>query len=136
MNFLINARGHPNVLARHRATIELTTEDFLTRAGDCIIGVCADKTLAEFPKALKGHIRAGKRVKITLECGGFKDVVTGEGDPRLTLSDKKSMVIRKSDYACGRTLCVRADKAAIDLDRRLIAALKEGKPLKAAVSAA
>lgn len=135
MDFLVHARGHPNVLAKHRTTIELTSEDFLTRAGDCIIGICADKSPADFPKALKEALKSGKKIRITFECGGFKDAVTAYGDPRLTLTDKKSMVIRKSDYACGRTLCVRADKAAVDLDRRLIGELKKGKPLKAAISA-
>ena len=41
------------------------------------------------------------------------------------------MIIRKSDYVCGRTLAVRADKAAADLNRNLIEEMKKGGQLTA-----
>jgi hypothetical protein len=44
----INAVGHPNVLATHEKTIEITKEDFLTPTGDCIIGINADKYTGSF----------------------------------------------------------------------------------------
>jgi hypothetical protein len=34
------------------------------------------------------------------------------------------MVIRKSDYVCSRTLAINADKAAVDLSKTIVAALK------------
>jgi hypothetical protein len=37
-----------------------------------------------------------------------------------------SMVFRVSDYVCGRTVMIHADKPAARLDRRLAAALAEG----------
>ena len=127
----IIAYGHPNILAAHKTTIELTREDFLNKTGDCIIGVRADTSLADLDNGFKELLRRGKRIRISLECNGLKDVITARGDPRLTFKDKTSMVIRKSDYICDRTLCVRADKAAKDLDRNLIEELRKGGELHA-----
>jgi hypothetical protein len=131
MGILVKALGHPNILATHKTTIEIIEEDFLTREGDCIIGVRADKGLADLDEGFKELLRLGRKITITLECNGFKEVVRARGDPRLTFESPTSMIIRKSDYVCGRTLCVRADKAAADLDRRLIEELKKGGRLTA-----
>lgn len=114
-------------MATHKSTIEITTEDLLTKRGDCIIAVSADRALCGLDEELKRGLRNGRSVRITISCGGLSDTVVGCGDPRLTFKSDKSMVIRKSDFVCGRTLCVRADKAAADLDRRLVEKLKAGK---------
>lgn len=135
MRVVVKARGHPNVSAKHRTTLELTKEDSLTPAGDCIIGVGADKSLKDLPRAFKELLKQGKGLKIKLECGGFKETVHARGDPALTFADPVSMVARKSGYVCGRTLCVRADKAAADLDRRLVEELKKGRLLRATLEA-
>jgi uncharacterized protein len=127
----IIALGHKNILSTHKTTTELTKEDFLTHTGDCIIGVNADKACVDLPEKYKELLKLGRKVRLTLECNGFKDVITARGDPRLTLESRVSLVIRKSDFVCGRTLCVRADKAAADLDRGLIEELKKGGRLTA-----
>lgn len=126
MKIQITAYGHPNVLATHEKTIELTRQDFLNLTGDCIVGIRADKSLADLGDGFKESLKLGKKVNILLECNGVKDVMTARGDPRLTFTDRTSMVIRKSSYVCGRTLAVRANKAAIDLDRKLIEELRKG----------
>lgn len=133
MESSITAVGHQNILATHKSTIELTKEDFLTHTGDCIIGVRADKACADLPDRFKELLKLGRKVKITLECGGLKEVITARGDPRLTFESPTAMIIRKSDFVCGRTLCVRADKAAADLNRKLIEELKKGGRLTAAL---
>jgi len=46
------------------------------------------------------------------------------GDPSLTFSDEEEMVVRKSGYTCGRTLMIKSDKAAKDLDRRFVKLLR------------
>jgi hypothetical protein len=130
VNSLISSIGHPNVSAQHKTTLELTKEDFLTPTGDCIIGINSDTACADLPDELKRVLKLAKKLTITLECNGITDTVSARGDPRLTLTSKTSMVIRKSDYVCDRTLCVRADKAAADLDRKLIEELKKGESLK------
>ena len=129
--YSISSFGHPNISATHKTTIELTREDFLTHTGDCIIGVKADKACADLPKKFKELLKLGRRLRITLECNGFKETITARGDPRLTFTDEHRMIIRKSDFVCGKTLCVRADKAAADLNRDLIEELKKGGRLSA-----
>jgi len=131
MEVQINSQGHSNVLATHKNTIEITKEDFLTQKGDCILGISSDKALSDLPDQFKELLKLGKKIRITLECNGFKDVITGRGNPLLTFLDQKSLVIRKSDYTDDRTLCIQADKAAADLDRKLIEELKQGGRLTA-----
>ncbi len=131
MRETVRASGHPNISARHRTTAEITKEGFLTPAGDCIIGIRADRSLPELSDSLKDSLRRGAGLRIILECNGARDTITARGDPRLTLKDSTSMVIRKSSFVCPRTLCVRADKAAADLDRKLVKELRKGEELKA-----
>jgi len=129
MESAVNARGHPNVSATHKMTIEITKGGFLTPTGDCIIGIASDKACADLDARLKNALLKGKKLIITLECNGLKDEVVAYGDPRLTLTNPVSMVIRKSSFICGRTLCVRADKAAADLNRSLVEELRKGGKL-------
>ena len=124
---LIHASGHPNVKATHSTTIEITTEDFLTHTGDCIVAISSDTACSTLPKDIKSALKAGKKLEITISCGGETDKVVGCGHEDLTLTNPVSMVIRKSDYICPRTLCIRADKAAKDLKRSLVGELKKGK---------
>jgi uncharacterized protein len=130
----LKARGHPNILATHRSTIEITKESSLTLRGDCIIGISSNKSCSDLPTSLKQALLQGKKLTITIECNGERDKITAYGDPGLTLSDPVSMVIRKSSFTCPRTLAVRADKAAANLNRKLIEELKKGGHLKAALS--
>lgn len=132
---VISASGHPNILATHKTTIEWTREAFLNTTGDCIIGIKADKGLKDIDEGLKEHLKLAKKIRITLECGGLKDFILARGDPRLTFESPTTMIVRKSDYVCDRTLAVKADKAAADLDRKLVEELKKGGTLKITLEA-
>jgi uncharacterized protein len=134
MDCRFSSLGHPNILATHRSTIEITKESSLTPRGDCIIGISSNKACDGLPEALKQALRQGKKLTIALECNGERDKITAYGDPGLILTDPVSMVIRKSSFTCPRTLAIRADKAAADLNRKLIEELKKGGHLKAALS--
>lgn len=113
-------RGHPNVRSLHRTTIEVTTARSLTPAGDCIVGVGADCGCAGLPDRLKAALRGGRtRVRITLLAGGQEYVVEGRGDPRLALSHPEDIVVRRSSFACPRTLAVGCDGAASDVPRAM-----------------
>lgn len=48
MEEIIHARGHEHVTAEHSSTFEVTTDDFLTPAGDCILAIEADRAPADF----------------------------------------------------------------------------------------
>ncbi len=105
----------------HRRTIEITCEDYLTPRGECIIGVSASKPLKEFSTEFKTLVRDTRtRILLILLSPPYMDIVKGWGHPDLTYESDKSIVIRRSSYTCSRTAMIRADKAAIDLDRRII----------------
>ena len=46
-----------NTTADHASTFELTTDDWLTPAGDCIVGVEADRTPRDFAPAFRAACR-------------------------------------------------------------------------------
>lgn len=126
----IRARGHENVSATHASTFEVTADDWLTPAGDCILAVAADRTPTDFAPAFVEACRDPEaRVTATFAVDGREATVEGRGHPDLTFADDRSLVGRTSDYVDDRTVLVGADAAAGDLDRDLVAALAEGADL-------
>ena len=121
---VIHCKGHKNVRATHRSTLEITTEDFLTPRGDCIICVSADKALKDLSEEFKEALRKGSKLRIVIKAGNLRDELIAHGSPELKLESPVSMVIRKSDYIDGRTLAIRANKSARDLRRELVELLK------------
>jgi len=122
---VINAWGHMMVRSTHKTTFEVTKETTLTRRGDCIIAVRADKGAADLnPKFKEYARREGSKITVTIEAGGVKEVVEARGDPRLTFTHPHDIVVRRSTYICGRTVAIKAKKAAKDLSRSLIEKLK------------
>lgn len=127
MEEVVHARGHEHVTGEHASTWELTSDDWLTPAGDCILGVEADRTPADFDPAFCAACRdRDAELTATLEVGDHEVTVAGRGDPDLTFDDDRSLVVRTSDYVDDRTVMVGADAAAGDLDRSLVAALADG----------
>lgn len=122
---VIFAKGHRNVLATHPTTLEFTREDDLSRRGDCIIAVSADKAMPDLNAGFKEKLRRDNaKLTILIEAGGIAETVCASGSAHLTLEDPVEMIVRKSDYSCHRTLAVKADKAAADLSRDIIEKLK------------
>jgi hypothetical protein len=127
MEEVVHARGHEHVSAEHASTFEVTSDDWLTPAGDCILAVGADRTPADFDSAFVEACRDGDaRIEITVEADGHTDTVVGRGDPDLTFDDDRSAVGRTSDHVDDRTVLVDADRAAAGFDRDLVAALADG----------
>jgi hypothetical protein len=121
---VIHCRGHENVRATHRSTLEFTKEDYLTPRGDCILCIEADKGINDLSNEFKAALRAGKKLLIRIKVGDLVDEVLAEGSPGLILDHDFSMVVRKSDYIDARTLAIRANKAARDIDRKIVELLK------------
>lgn len=122
---IIDAFGHENVLSTHEMTLEVTKETHLTKRGDCIIAVKATKGLADLHPEFKDAARKGNaKMTITIEADDLKEVVHAKGSPHLLFSHPTDLVVRKSDYICGRTLAIDADKAACDLSRQLVEKLR------------
>lgn len=125
----VSARGHEHVQATHASTFEVTTDDYLTPAGDCILAVEADRSPADFADAFLAACRdPDARITATVEAGGHRERVVGRGHPDLTFDSDCSAVCRTSDYVDDRTVMVEAERAATDLDRDLVAALAGGAP--------
>lgn len=125
---VIIARGHENIRATHRSTLEITREAELSRRGDCIIAVSANKALTDLSLEFKRHLLNEKaEVTIHVEADGIVEVVKAFGSPKLILTHPTDIVIRKSDYVCARTLAIKADKAACDFSRRLVEKLKNSQ---------
>ena len=119
------AYGHENVIGEHKTTVELTSEDFLTKQGTCIVGVRADITLDQLDSRFKElALQSSTRIVLRMKIDGLTEEVTGTGSPGLIYTDSTSMVARTSNFECGRTLMVNADKAASDLSRDFVDLLK------------
>jgi hypothetical protein len=133
MQEVIHAEGHENVSAEHASTFEVTTDDFLTPAGDCILGIEADRAPADFDPEFvaacqheDATITATFEVETDGETPKHSQTVTGRGDPDLTFESDRSAVGRTSDYVDDRTVVVGAAFAAEGFDRELVGALAEG----------
>ena len=127
---IVKVLGHKNIKSTHDTTIEITTENFVTPTGDCIIGISANKGLADLRDDIKEKIRSGAKMRIRFNAGGVIEEVKGKGHKKLDLTSNECMIIRKSDFTCPRTLMIKADKAAKDLSRDMIELLKMGQDME------
>jgi hypothetical protein len=94
----------------------VTKDEHLSKRGDCIVAVRAEKGLVDLNPELKEMIRNEKaEITFTMETGDQKLIVKGRGHHRLTLGDSSDMVIRKSGFIGDRTLMIKADTASIDI---------------------
>ena len=118
--------GHKNVLSLHRRTIEITKDQHLTLKGDCIIGVKANKACSDLRHDLKQKIRSNNcYIKFELIVEPYTFLVNGIGNKELLLDHKHDIVLRKSEFICGRTICLKCSSAAIDIPRKIIQLLKD-----------
>ena len=132
---VITAQGHEHVTAEHASTLEVTSDDFLTPAGDCILGIEADTVPADLDDEFVAACQsADATITATLAAGGHQTVVEGSGHPDLSFENERSHVLRTSDYVDDRTVMVGADAAAGDIDRDLVAALADGADLTLTLS--
>ncbi len=125
---VVRFKGHTNIKATHRTTLEITKDDHLTPRGDCIIGVSANKALSEFSERFKEIARSpGSRIILLIaDEQGNHDVIIGEGHPDLTFNDSTKIIVRKSSYVAPNTVMIRANKAAKDISRDLVSTLRKG----------
>jgi len=133
---VVHARGHENVSAEHVSTFEVTTDDWLTPAGDCILAVDADRAPADFDASFVDACRdpdatITASVSVTEADGETHTAtITGRGHPDLSFENERSHVGRTSEYVDDRTVLVGADAAAADLDRDLVEALADGASVR------
>lgn len=121
----IVAFGHQNILAIHPSTLMFTKDKNLSKNGDCIVAVGADKALADLSLEFRDALRKpNAKLTILIEAGGLIQEIGAAGSPKLILTHPIDMVIRKSDYISDRTLAINADKSSDDFPRLFIEKLQ------------
>ena len=134
MIFKLKTKGHKNVTSLHRSTFEVTKDVEIGPTADCIIGTCMDKSMLNFPQEFKDKIAdSNTKITVVLDTENGHDEITGFGHEDLTLTHPTDIVCRTSDYTCSRTLMIKADKAAKDLDENLIEDLKNEKIMEVTI---
>lgn len=134
MIFKIKAKGHKNVTSKHKSTFEITKDPEIGLSADCIIGVASDNAIDEFPDEFKEQIANSKtKIKVILDTENGHDEIIGYGHEDLTLTHPTDIVCRKSDFVCSRTLMIKSNKAAVDLDEKLIEDLKNEKVMDVSI---
>lgn len=116
------ATGHENIRAIHNTTIEFTKHSQLTLQGDCIVAVNANFE----SKQLKELVQTCNKIKIKIKAG--LETETIEAITNKTFESEDEIVIRLGEFESIRTLGIRANKSAIQLNRKLIEKLK--KPIQ------
>ncbi|AEH07111.1 DUF371 domain-containing protein [Methanothermococcus okinawensis] len=129
LTITIHGKGHPNIKSTHKTTLEITKDDYLTPKGDCIIGIKADKSMADFSEEIREKIRSSDKIIVELIIGNLKETIMGKGHKDLILNHPTDIVIRKSNFICPRTLMINSDKSAKDLNREIVERLKKGEDL-------
>lgn len=123
MELTITAYGHENIQCTHPTTIEVTKEPFLTKRGDCIIGVRCSHSLSDLREKLS--LFKGSRITVIFQAASITDEVTGFVHPALTFTDVNAIILRKSSFLCPKTLLIQSNKAAIHVKRELVEKMKD-----------
>jgi phosphoribosyl 1,2-cyclic phosphodiesterase len=90
VNERIRAHGHGNVSAAHSSTFEVTTDDYLTPAGDCIIGIGADRAPADFDPAFVEACRSHEAtITATLRAAGETETITARPGQAARVSGRR-----------------------------------------------
>jgi uncharacterized protein len=120
--------GHENIQAIHHSTLMFTKEGQLSKTGDCIIAIAADKAASDLSQTFKDRLRAANaKLTIVIEADGLAERISASGSPKLILTHTTDTVIRKSDFISDRTLAIHADKSSNDLSRQFVDKLKNPK---------
>ena len=122
---VVLAYGHKNIQAVHPSTLMFTKEKHLSKTGDCIIAMAADKAVADLSREFRQKLKKpNAKLTITIEADGLTQQINASGSPKLVLTNQTDMVIRKSAYISDRTLAIHADKSSNDLPREFVEKLK------------
>ena len=114
--YQFSIKGHKNITAKHKSTLEFTKEENITLNGDCILGVKANYDLNEL-----------KNFKNKLLLSFDKNMVVGYKNP--SFSHDVEMVLRTSDFRSNRTFMYKCNLASNDVSRDTVKKLKQGKRL-------
>lgn len=123
---VFTCRGHENITALHKTTLEFTKDKELTSRGDCIVGVAADFSFEE----LRVLVKSSKKMMIRMRVNDFKEnqvaelIEEIEGEVNPAFCDNNEIVIRLGTFPSKRTLLINANKAAKHLNTNFVRCLK------------
>ncbi|MFN7105872.1 MAG: DUF371 domain-containing protein [Pyrobaculum sp.] len=126
---VFTARGHPNITAKNRQTLEIAKDPYVTKRGDCIVACCAEKAAGELGGELLSALARPGKVALIIDTGNLWDYVEGL-TPLATPTSTWRIVARRSTYVDNSTVAIAIDKAAAGLKRELVKMLKEGAPVR------
>jgi hypothetical protein len=108
----------------------VTREAHLTKKGNCIIGISADKSCNSLSAEFKRVLTHDDAVLITsLSCDGKTIEVKSRGSSQFTFDHPTDMVWRRSSFVCGRTIGIMSDHVAATLPGGLLANLVAGREM-------
>jgi uncharacterized protein len=121
MEIIFFAKGHVNIRANHKNTIEFTKDKDLTPRGDCIIGVDSNFNFEQIKEILKWN-----EAEVIIEINYLNNVLSEKinGIVNKNFNNEHEIVLRKSDFISERTLLIRCDKGSVDLNRKFVEFLK------------
>jgi hypothetical protein len=80
------AFGHPNILAIHPTTLMITKDTQVSKNGDCIVAVAANKSLADFSTEFKEKLKKpDTKLSITISAEDVKEIIYASGTQNLIL---------------------------------------------------
>jgi len=124
------------ITARHKNTLEITKDEYVTERGTCIIACSSDKAASDLRGELREVIKDDLTVIIVkIRCRDISDIVLCRGSSNLKLSNNRKIIIRRSRYIDDATLCIESNKGAADLDRRLINMICMGETVEIVICA-
>jgi len=127
----IRASGHPEITAMHPSTFEVTTDEELSKAGDCIIAVGADTGAAGLDRDFKTVLCHDDAIlTTTLICNNTHMTITSKGSSSQLLDNPHDLVWRRSGYVCGRTIGIHSSHTARTIPRDIIGYLQKGAPIE------
>lgn len=115
--------GHGNIVAKHTKTLEITKDNYLTKRGDCIIGISANKGCKDLDEKLKEYVKNGNEISVEIIVEPYLFKISAYGSHLLDLSHSHDIVVRKSSFISERTLAINSSAGASDIPRNIISNL-------------
>lgn len=126
MKFSFTATGHPAILSLHPTTLEITKDPRVTGRGDCIVAANSTCGALDLPDYVKKVLSSDEgQGELTLTVRDLQFPVKGKGASGLTFKNERDIVIRRSGFVSDRTLMVYANKASLDIPRRMVRLLQD-----------
>lgn len=112
------AYGHSGIEGTHKGILEFTQKTAVIPKGQSVIG-----TRANFdPEAISALTQISKKLKLTIKVRNYTEEIIGDANQGFIPGS--DIIVRKGPQMSPSTLLINANKAARDLNRKMIELLK------------